>query len=161
MSQSVLCWTTIIPVDIESEEKMEKVCIVYWSMTGNTEAMAQALEAGCQEVGGDVTCLHVSQNPSLDGYDRYLFGCSSMGDEVLEEAEFDPWFTSIEGNLKDKKVALFGSYGWGDGQWMRDWVMRTKAAGANLYKEGLIINECPSEANIETCKAYAKDFMTY
>ncbi|MDH6366930.1 MULTISPECIES: flavodoxin [unclassified Breznakia] len=138
---------------------MNKVLIVYWSMTGNTEAMANALAEGCTEAGNEVTCVNVSESPSLDGYDAYLFGCSSMGDDALDEAEFNPWFTSIEVDLKDKKVALFGSYGWGDGQWMRDWVIRTKEAGANLYQEGLIVNESPSDDDLATCKAYAKAFI--
>lgn len=136
---------------------MQKVLVVYWTMTGNTEIMANAIVEGCGDA--DVTCVNVSETPSLDGYDKYMFGCSSMGDEVLDEGEFEPYFASIEAGLAGKKVALFGSYGWGDGQWMRDWEARVKADGAELFETGLIINETPTDDDKETCKKFAASFM--
>ena len=139
---------------------MEKVLIVYWSSTGNTEIMAEALAQGCSE-SGEVTCVNVGENPSVDGYDRYLLGCSSMGDEVLDEGEFEPWLTSVEDSLSGKKVALFGSYGWGDGRWMREWEERSTIKGFNLFDEGLIINYTPDDAGKEQCIEYAKEFMKF
>ena len=101
---------------------MDKTAIIYWSGTGNTEAMAKAIASGMQESGAEVDVLNViDANTSVaDSYTKLAFGCPSMGDEVLEEGEFEPFFSSVESALGGKKVALFGSYGWGDGQWMRD-----------------------------------------
>ena len=115
-----------------------KKAVIYWSGTGNTAAMASAIAAG---MGEGTELYSVDQfTGDIADYDKIAFGCSAMGDEVLEEAEFDPFFTSIEGKLGGKKVALFGSYGWGDGQWMRDWAERTTKAGANLYDDGLTVS---------------------
>ena len=94
----------------------------------------------------------------IDQYEKFAFGCPSMGAEVLEEAEFDPFFTSIEDKLRGKKVALFGSYGWGDGEWMRTWCERTKNSGAVLFGEGLIQQEAPDEA---VCKEFGAGFAGF
>lgn len=127
-----------------------KTAVIYWSGTGNTEQMAAAIAAGA---GADL--FSVSDfSGSITEYDRIAFGCSAMGDEVLEESEFEPFFASIESTLSGKTIALFGSYGWGDGQWMRDWEERVKADGAVLLNgEGLIVNETPSDDDLELCKA--------
>jgi len=139
---------------------MAKTAIIYWSGTGNTEAMAKAIQAGLVEKGTEVDLLTVSEaeKVSLADYEKVAFGCPSMGDEVLEESEFDPYFTSIEGELKGKKVALFGSYGWGDGGWMRDWAKRVEADQANLFDEGFIVNEEPEE---EGCKQYGRELAVF
>lgn len=102
--------------------------------------------------------MEVSAAPSIDGYDKFAFGCSAMGAEVLEENEFEPFFTSIEGQLAGKNVALFGSYGWGDGQWMRDWQDRIQADNAILFKEGLIINGTPDAAGDADAFAFGAEF---
>ena len=94
-------------------------------------------------------------------YDKIAFGCPAMGDEVLEEGEFDPFFSSIEGKLGGKKVALFGSYGWGDGQWMRDWAERTTKTGANLYDDGLMVNGFPDADAKVQCTAFGEGFGAY
>lgn len=127
-----------------------KTAVIYWSGTGNTEQMAAAIAAGA---GADL--FSVSDfSGNIAEYDRVAFGCAAMGDEVLEESEFEPFFTSIESTLSGKTIALFGSYGWGDGQWMRDWEERVKADGAVLLNgEGLIVNETPSDDDLELCKA--------
>ncbi len=127
-----------------------KTAVIYWSGTGNTEQMAAAIAAGA---GADL--FSVSDfSGNITEYDRIAFGCSAMGDEVLEESEFEPFFASIESTLNGKTIALFGSYGWGDGQWMRDWEERVKADGAVLLNgEGLIVNETPSDDDLELCKA--------
>ena len=107
-----------------------KVSIVYWSGTGNTEAMANAVVEGAKNAGAEVELLPVS-GASADILDRdaLLFGCPAMGSEELEESEFEPFFSSVEGSLSGKKVGLFGSYDWGDGEWMRTWQQRVETAG--------------------------------
>lgn len=139
---------------------MDKVAIVYWSGTGNTEAMANGIAAGMKEAGAEVDTFEAaSADPAaIAGYQKLAFGCPSMGDEVLEESEFEPFFASVESSLRGKKVVLFGSYGWGDGQWMREWVKRTEAKGANLMDDGLIVQETPEEA---ACKEYGKRFAGF
>lgn len=132
---------------------MNKVAIVYWSGTGNTEQMAQCIAQGLQEAGSEAVLLSPAEfsADSFRDYGAVAFGCPAMGSEVLEEAEFEPMFASIEGVLGGKKIALFGSYGWGDGQWMRDWCER--CANANLYDEnGLIVNDAPDEEGQAACR---------
>jgi flavodoxin short chain len=127
-----------------------KTAVIYWSVTGNTEQMAAAVAEGA---GADLFAVS-AWNGTLEDYDRLAFGCPAMGAEVLEEEEFEPFFSAIEDQLSGKTVALFGSYGWGDGEWMRNWEERVKAAGAVLVQdEGLIVNETPSEDDLATCKA--------
>ena len=119
--------------------------VIYWSGTGNTEAMAQAIAEGA-----GVDAQTVSQfSGNVEELDAIALGCPAMGAEVLEEDEFEPFFTSIEGKLSGKKVLLFGSYGWGDGEWMRSWQDRVTASGAELVGgEGVIVNEAPSDDDI-------------
>ena len=143
---------------------MNKIAIVYWSGTGNTQAMASAIEEGAKGAGAEVSLLPVGQADAgiLQGFNVLAFGCPAMGGEVLEEGEFDPFFTSIEGGLSGKKVALFGSYGWGDGQWMRHWQDRVVAAGAVLYRgEGLIVNETPDASALENCSAFGAGLASF
>lgn len=136
-----------------------KKAVIYWSGTGNTAAMASAIAAG---MGEGTELYSVDQfTGDIAEYDKIAFGCPAMGDEVLEEAEFDPFFTSIEGKLGGKKVALFGSYGWGDGQWMRDWAERTTKAGANLYDDGLMVNGFPDGDAKVQCTAFGEGFGAY
>jgi flavodoxin short chain len=120
---------------------MDQTAIIYWSRTGNTEAMAKAIERGLQAGGSKTMLLRVSETDTsiAKRYDRFAFGCPAMGKEVLEERQFDPFFTTIEKKLNGKRVALFGTYGWGDGKWMRDWQTRVIANGARLFEQGLII----------------------
>ncbi len=134
--------------------------IIYWSGTGNTEAMAKAIEVGLKEGGGEAELFTVDKADSgiLDRFDKFAFGCPSMGAEVLEEDEFEPFFASIEDALSGKKVALFGSYGWGDGEWMRDWQERAVKAGALLFDEGFIQQEAPDEA---LCRAFGTGFSSF
>lgn len=130
-----------------------KTAVIYWSGTGNTEAMAQAIADGA---GAEL--FSVSEfSGNIADYDRLAFGCSAMGAEVLEEDEFEPFFTSIEDQLSGKTVLLFGSYGWGDGEWMRNWAERTIGDGAVLLNdEGFIVNETPDDDALVQCKALGK-----
>ena len=134
---------------------MSKVAVVYWSGTGNTEAMAAAVADGAKEKGAEVSVLTASEfSPeAADGFDGIAFGCPALGSEVLEETEFEPMFNSVEAKLKDKKIALFGSYGWGDGEWMRNWEDVCKADGANLVCDSVICNDAPDNDALAACKA--------
>ncbi len=140
---------------------MSKIAVIYWSMTGNTEAMAHAIAEGAQEAGAQADIMQVSEitpDQALT-YPKLALGCPAMGAEVLEEAEFEPFFTQMEGRLTGKSVALFGSYGWGDGQWMRDWAERTDRAGASVYQgQGLILNETPDDAGLAQCREFGAGF---
>ena len=130
-----------------------KAAVIYWSGTGNTEQMANAIAEGA---GAELFSVSDFTGDIAD-YDRIAFGCSAMGDEVLEESEFEPFFTAIEGALSGKTIALFGSYGWGDGQWMRDWEDRMKAAGAEVAcGEGIITQETPDDDALAKCKELGK-----
>ena len=140
---------------------MSKMAVIYWSMTGNTQAMAEAIADGAREAGAQADLFSVDQvtvDQALE-YDKLALGCPAMGAEVLEEAEFEPFFTALEGRLGGKRVALFGSYGWGDGQWMRDWWDRSERDGAVLYGgEGLMVNETPDDEGLERCIAFGGGF---
>ena len=134
---------------------MSKVAVVYWSGTGNTEAMALAVEEGAKAAGAEVSVFGPSEFNSnmLGDFDGVAFGCPAMGAEVLEENEYEPMFVDVEGFLSGKKIALFGSYGWGDGQWMRDWEERALAAGANLATDSVMANNAPSDDDLDNCKS--------
>ena len=134
---------------------MSKVAVVYWSSTGNTEAMANAVVEGVQGAGSEAVLLTASEfnSSKLGDYDAVAFGCPAMGAEVLEEDEFDPMFSELEGSLSGKKIALFGSYGWGDGEWMRNWEERCQSAGAVMACDFVICMDTPDDDAVEACKA--------
>ena len=111
---------------------MSKIAVVYWSGTGNTEAMARAVADGAASSGAEAAVFTASEFSDAAGYDAIAFGCPAMGAEQLEEDEFEPMFSACKSALKGKKIALFGSYGWGDGEWMRNWEGDCRAAGAEL-----------------------------
>ena len=135
-----------------------KTAVIYWSGTGNTEQMARAVAEG---TGADL--FKVSEfTGKIADYDRIALGCPAMGAEELEETEFEPFFASIEGELSGKTVGLFGSYGWGDGQWMRDWCERAKEDGAQLFSdEGLICNETPDDDAQAACRKLGADLANW
>ena len=121
---------------------MSKVAVVYWSGTGNTEAMADAVLEGAKAAGAEAVSLTAKEFDvsMMDSFDAIAFGCPSMGCEELEDSEFLPMFSACEPKLKDKKIALFGSYGWGDGEWMRNWEETCLADGAQLACDFVICN---------------------
>ena len=138
--------------------------VVYWSQTGNTEAMAQAVAQGIEEAGKKAKLAEVSAVSAADLKDAKAFalGCPAMGAEVIEEDEMEPFVAEVEGFASGKTIGLFGSYGWGDGQWMRDWVQRTNDANAVIYTdEGLILNETPDDDGIAKCKEFGKGFAAF
>ncbi len=134
-----------------------KIAVVYWSGTGNTEAMAECVAEGAKSTGAEVSVFTSDEFSTVDGYDAVAFGCPSMGSEELEESSFEPMFSSVEADLKDKKIALFGSYGWGDGEWMRNWEERVKGNCAEFL--GFVIcNDAPDDAVKDELKALGKKF---
>ena len=137
---------------------MRKIAVVYWSGTGNTQIMANLVAEGAKEAGAQVTLFTAAefQAQQMDSFDAVAFGCPSMGAEQLEETEFEPMFTSCEHKLSGKQIALFGSYGWGDGAWMRAWEETCRSDGADLVCESVIRNEAPDTLEQEACKAMGR-----
>ena len=132
------------------------IAVIYWSGTGNTADMAQAVAEGAKSAGATVSIFEVREitPEAAAAFDALALGCPAMGSEVLEEYEFEPFFGELEGKLSGKDVALFGSYGWGDGQWMRDWTERVEDAGASVCNgEGLAIQERPDEEGLKACRS--------
>ncbi len=134
---------------------MSKVAVVYWSGTGNTEAMASEVAEGAKSKGAEVLLANCAEFSAdmLDSYDAIAFGCPAMGDEVLEEDEFEPMFSACLNQLRGRKIGLFGSYGWGDGEWMRTWEDTCRDAGAELVSEGVMCQESPDDEANEACQA--------
>lgn len=134
---------------------MKKIAVIYWSGTGNTQSMAEAVAAGATAAGAEVNLLSVDKASKADvlGAAAVALGCPSMGAEVLEEEQMEPFVKSLESEtLSAIPMALFGSYGWGSGEWMTDWTARMQAQGAKLVDESLIINEAPDEAGLAKCR---------
>ena len=137
---------------------MNKLAIVYWSGTGNTETMANCIADGARESGAEVAMLPPGEFSAarFSEFGVVAFGCPAMGAEVLEEMEFQPMFDACKRSLGGKRVALFGSYGWGDGEWMRTWESDCDSAGVNLVCESVICTETPDDAALEACRALGK-----
>ncbi len=135
-----------------------KVSVVYWSGTGNTQAMAEAVAEGAKSAGAEVELLSVSEaDASVLDSDALLMGCPAMGAEELEESEFEPFFAAIEGKLAGKKIGLFGSYDWGDGEWMRTWQDRVVSDGGVMIADGVIANNTPDDVAIADCRALGEN----
>ena len=137
---------------------MSKIAVVYWSGTGNTESMAAMVAAGAKEAGAEAVLLTAAEfDPDqMDGYDAIAFGCPSMGAEQLEESEFEPMFSACEAKLSGKKIGLFGSYGWGDGEWMRTWEETCREDGAVLACDCVICNDAPDAEAESACEEMGK-----
>ena len=139
---------------------MDKIYVVYWSQTGNTEAMAEAVARGIRSEGKESAVVEVGSISPEELKEEAVFalGCPAMGAEVLEESEMEPFVETLEAFVKGKTVGLFGSYGWGDGEWMRDWEARMQQAGANVIGgEGLIFQETPDQEALEKCEELGKN----
>ena len=134
---------------------MSNIAVVFWSGIGNTESMAAAVEEGIKGAGAAATVITAADFSAdrVNEFDAIAFGCPAMGSEVLEEDEFEPMFSSCEAMLSGKKIALFGSYGWGDGEWMRDWEETCRNAGAVLACDSVICQEEPDDDAVAACKA--------
>lgn len=134
---------------------MDKIYVVYWSQSGNTQAMAEAVGKGITDAGKEAAVVYVGDASvdELSSAKCFALGCPAMGAEVLEESEMEPFVEELEKSVSGKKIGLFGSYGWGDGQWMRDWEERMTAAGATVLNgEGLICQETPDDDAIKQCE---------
>lgn len=144
----------IITYLVKEEHTLKKVSVIYWSGTGNTEMMAKAVAEGAKDGGNEIKLLSVDQASADDvvNADAIALGCPSMGAEVLEESEMEPFVESLEAVISGKPVVLFGSYDWGNGEWMKDWEERMKNYGAKLVEEGLILQLTPSDEGLEACK---------
>ena len=135
---------------------MSKIIVAYWSQTGNTEAMANAVGEGIVAAGGEADVIPVSAASvdELKNAASFALGCPAMGSEVLEESEMEPFVAEVEAIAAGKKIGLFGSYGWGDGQWMREWAERVTGEGATVVNgEGVIANLTPDDDAAAACKA--------
>ena len=134
---------------------MSKIAVVYWSGTGNTEAMANAVAEGARNAGATAEMFTASDFSAsrMDDFDAIAFGCPSMGAEQLEESEFEPMFTDCESKLSGKRIALFGSYGWGDGEWMRNWEDSCRDAGAVLACDSVICQDAPDDEAEANCRS--------
>lgn len=136
------------------------ISVVYWSGTGNTQAMAEAVAEGIREGGAESVLMEVgnADAAALAEEKAFALGCPSMGAEQLEEAEMEPFVEALEPLVAGKTILLFGSYGWGDGEWMRDWAERMRNAGAVLIRdEGITANDAPDDAALEECRAAGKE----
>lgn len=142
---------------------MSKIVVAFWTQTGNTGMMAGAIGEGITAAGKEALVVSVSDiNPQdLAAETVFALGCPAMGAEVLEETEMEPFVEEVEKFAAGKQIALFGSYGWGDGEWMRDWESRMKAAGATVVNgEGLMAHETPDADVLEACKALGKQLAS-
>ena len=137
---------------------MKKAAVIYWSGTGNTEAMANAVLDGMKNAGADAVLLTASDVDvsAVGGYDAVALGCPAMGSEVLEDMEFEPMFEGCKSALKGKRVALFGSYGWGGGEWMQNWERDCRSSGIQLACDSVICNDAPDDAALVACQALGK-----
>ena len=138
---------------------MDKIYVVYWSQSGNTQAMAEAVGKGITDAGKEAAVVYVGDASieDLKNAKCFALGCPAMGAEVLEESEMEPFVSEVEDFASGKTIALFGSYGWGDGQWMRDWTDRMNGCGATVLNgEGLICHETPDEEIISECESLGK-----
>ena len=131
---------------------MSKVAVIYWSGTGNTEAMANAVVQGAKEAGAAVDLLTCAEVSGVDGYDAVALGCPAMGSEELEDSEFLPMLQEIEPSLPGKKVALFGSYDWGVGEWLDNWEARCAEKGISLAAESVKANNTPDDEALDNCR---------
>ena len=137
---------------------MSKIAVVFWSGTGNTEAMAKSVASGAGAAGAEVDILTASEFDAtrITDYDAIAFGCPAMGSEQLEEEEFEPMFELCKPALRGKRIALFGSYGWGDGEWMRSWEASARGCGAELACESVICADAPDEEAAAKCEALGR-----
>lgn len=134
------------------------ISVVYWSGTGNTQAMAEAVVEGIKAAGQEAELLEVGNADAkiVAAVDALALGCPAMGAEVLEESEMEPFVEELESLVSGKKILLFGSYGWGDGEWMRTWEETCKADGAVLACDSVLANEAPDDDAVVACQALGK-----
>lgn len=148
---------------MKTEESKQHVAVIYWSGGENTEIMAEKISNGIDEAGLKADLFNVIDFPieKIDEYQKITLGCPSMEGETLERKNFEPFFEKIKPKLKGKKIALFGSYGWGNGEWMRDWEDKVTHVGGRLFDEGLMIKEFPNDLGRHACVEFGKAFASF
>ena len=131
--------------------------VIYWSGTGNTQAMAEAIGKGIADAGQEVVVKSVSEISADEAaaFDKLALGCADMGVEQLEEMEFQPFYEALEPKLSGKKVILFGSYGWG-GTWLEEWADHVRAAGGEIVADNLPVFGAPDDATLADCEGCGK-----
>ncbi len=134
---------------------MKRIAVVYYSGTGNTEALAHAVTEGARQAGAEVKVISAGMFSAdmLHSYDAFAFGCPAMGSESLEDEVFEPMYESLLEHLEGKTVGLFGSYGWGDGQWMQQWKETTVQSNAILAADPVIALDTPGPDELARAKA--------
>ena len=139
---------------------MKEIAVVYWSGTGNTKAMAEAVCEGIKANGSNATLLTADafDESKVSAYDAIAFGCPSMGAEVLEEEEFEPMFQGVESSLQSKNIALFGSYGWGGGEWLETWKSRLQKANVNVV-DTIMCEQTPDDSALQECVEFGKKLI--
>ena len=142
----------------EEVKYMSNVLVVYWTATGNTQAMALKVAEGANADLKEIS--EISAEDALK-YEKIAFGCPAMGDTFEEAEEFLEWYLQVEPGLEGKKIAIFGSYGWGSGEWMEDWTDRIGQTTAVLFEEALMANEAPSSDDEELCVAFGQRFAQF
>ena len=141
---------------------MNKIAVIFWTGTGNTEVMANEVVAGAKEAGADVTLFNTSafSADKAQEFDKFALGCPAMGAEELEDSEFQPLYDQLKAQISGKKVVLFGSYGWGGGEWMNPWKADAEAAGLVLVADPLAIENAPDDAGKAACQDLGKALAT-
>ena len=144
-------------------ELVDKIGVIYWSYKESTEIMAEKISNGIDEAGAKAILVNVVDFDidSIDSYYKIALGCPAMAGEALEKSEFEPFFKAISTHLKGKKVALFGSHGWGDGEWIQDWENQVKGLGAILFDKGLTILGEPDKEGRHRCVEFGKAFAEF
>lgn len=157
MSRLRFFFIKINSFNLKKDVKMSKIAVIYWSGTGNTEIMAKSVLAGASvnATAELFDCSHFDLSKASE-FDAFALGCPAMGAEELEDSEFLPMFDSMKESLQNKKVALFGSYGWGDGEWMRNWEESCKNAGISLACDSVIAENAPDEEALKKCEFLGK-----
>ena len=140
---------------------MSKAAVIYWSGSGNTEKMAKAVANGAKKAGAKTELFTSAEfTPDMTAaYDTLAWGCPAQGDEMLEEFEFEPLFDACAEGMKDKRIGLFGSYGWGDGTWMRNWEEKCGEMGISLAAESVICNDVPDGGGLADCAALGAELV--
>ena len=138
---------------------MKKIAVLYWSGTGNTEIMAKKIAEGALNNKTIVELMNIenASNKDIINSDLIAIGCPAMGAEELEDSEMIPFIESIKDYVSNKKIALFGSYGWGDGTWINDWKIEMEGYGAIVVLDSLMINETPNEKDIVKCRLFGEN----
>ncbi len=137
---------------------MSKVAVVYFSSTGNTEIMANKISDGAKEAGNETNVFSCSEFDvsTVNDYNAIILGCPACGSEELDDSEFLPMFEGIKSDLAGKKVGLFGSYGWGGGEYMNTFKQECESSGIAIIGEPILAENTPDSDAEEQCINFGK-----